>query len=47
MNKLSIVSINAKAPYQVKFKPETVSYLLSSKIYHIPLLTATFHYFNL
>ena len=30
MNKLSIDSINAKAPYQVKFKPETDSYLFTS-----------------
>lgn len=30
MNKLSIESINAKAPYKVKFKPETSSYVFTS-----------------
>ena len=31
MNKLSIESINAKTPYQVKFKQETSSYLFTSE----------------
>lgn len=30
MNKLSIESINAKAPYKVKFEPETGAYLFTS-----------------
>lgn len=30
MNTLSIESINAKAPYKVKFEPETGAYLFTS-----------------